>query len=320
MSTPDRLTDEEREELFQAGSHHPEHCACSAYVIEQAFAEDDCCQDLLDTFAAVERILAARLAAQPPATDRDALTEGECGEPRVTLTEKEARQVIDALGWDWEEEPDVPSVEDAAAEVLGAVAEVVAARLAAQSPGECGSCGVVPEGDCPKSRRACGHHCNHVWTHDHCDWCGAEFTGDDNAARPAPDTLADRVQALDGESLIAAERRRQVEQEGYSPEHDDAHGWRVLHHAAMHYLGEEGYSWPWAPGAYKPTDAVRDTIKAGALAQAAVEVAERGGVEPLEFVAARVVRRHCVRALDGMLDGVRALLAGRSDASPEGGA
>lgn len=47
---------------------------------------------------------------------------------------------------------------------------------------ECGSCGETPEGECPKSRRPCGHHCNHVWTHDHCDWCGAEFVDETPSA------------------------------------------------------------------------------------------------------------------------------------------
>lgn len=37
---------------------------------------------------------------------------------------------------------------------------------------ECGSCGEGVPGDCPKSKRPCGHHCNHIWTHDACDWCG----------------------------------------------------------------------------------------------------------------------------------------------------
>ena len=44
---------------------------------------------------------------------------------------------------------------------------------------ECGSCGGEFEDDkCPKSKRPCGHHCNHVWTHDACDWCGVRFCDD----------------------------------------------------------------------------------------------------------------------------------------------
>ena len=28
---------------------------------------------------------------------------------------------------------------------------------------------------CPNSKRPCGHHCNHIWTHEECDWCGMTF-------------------------------------------------------------------------------------------------------------------------------------------------
>lgn len=34
---------------------------------------------------------------------------------------------------------------------------------------------------CPASKRSCGHHCNHLWTHDQCCWCG--ITSDDNEER-----------------------------------------------------------------------------------------------------------------------------------------
>jgi hypothetical protein len=46
--------------------------------------------------------------------------------------------------------------------------------------GECLTCGEVDgvEGECPPSERSCGHHCNHVWTHDVCHWCGAEINDD----------------------------------------------------------------------------------------------------------------------------------------------
>lgn len=65
----DALTLAEKERLFAAGDHHPDHCDCSAYVVENGFAADDCCEALLDTFAAVERLLAVRrtssTAAEP---------------------------------------------------------------------------------------------------------------------------------------------------------------------------------------------------------------------------------------------------------------
>lgn len=45
---------------------------------------------------------------------------------------------------------------------------------------DCSSCGeeCTPNGECPKSKRGCGHHCNHSWNQDKCCWCGATFDGD----------------------------------------------------------------------------------------------------------------------------------------------
>lgn len=43
--------------------------------------------------------------------------------------------------------------------------------------GECHSCGNeddYPLNECPQSTRRCGHHCNHVISHDNCHWCGFE--------------------------------------------------------------------------------------------------------------------------------------------------
>jgi hypothetical protein len=60
--------------------------------------------------------------------------------------------------------------------------EDFARQQAAAEPQEaCGSCGETPENECPASKRPCGHHCNHVWTHDTCDWCGKEFGEDPQA-------------------------------------------------------------------------------------------------------------------------------------------
>lgn len=48
----------------------------------------------------------------------------------------------------------------------------------------CDSCEEDPEPDnpedvdnykCPNSKRPCGHHCNHIWSHDTCCWCGIEL-------------------------------------------------------------------------------------------------------------------------------------------------
>ena len=50
---------------------------------------------------------------------------------------------------------------------------------------ECLTCaeGAGDEGECPESKRPCGHHCNCVWIHDVCHWCGAEVN-DDGALVP----------------------------------------------------------------------------------------------------------------------------------------
>ena len=33
----------------------------------------------------------------------------------------------------------------------------------------------LPIDKCRFSERGCGHHCNHVWTHDTCCWCHYEY-------------------------------------------------------------------------------------------------------------------------------------------------
>lgn len=64
----------------------------------------------------------------------------------------------------------------------GAIEEVLKeigieeSKLGTEQP--CGTCGMgsaIEDDKCPKSERPCGHHCNHVWTHDVCDWCGNTF-------------------------------------------------------------------------------------------------------------------------------------------------
>ena len=49
---------------------------------------------------------------------------------------------------------------------------------------ECLSCGEdgCKEGECDKSKRECGHHCNCSWIHDKCCWCGKEFGEEPKAA------------------------------------------------------------------------------------------------------------------------------------------
>lgn len=45
---------------------------------------------------------------------------------------------------------------------------------------ECVSCNEgLPLNECPQSKRPCGHHCNHSWSHEECCWCGKVFEGEE---------------------------------------------------------------------------------------------------------------------------------------------
>lgn len=96
---------------------------------------------------------------------------------------------------------------------------------------------------------------------------------------------------------IAAERRRQIEAEGWTPAHDDTHNDGELAEAAACYAcpnptmgkwfiqGPDGMmypydrpipqAWPWHPQWWKPTDRRRDLVKAGALILAEIERLDR---------------------------------------------
>lgn len=94
---------------------------------------------------------------------------------------------------------------------------------------------------------------------------------------------------------IAAERRRQVEVEGWTAKHDDAHDDGEMAQAAACYAMPSKYrkrhldpriagivDWPktWHHTWWKPKDARRDLIKAAALIVAEIERLDRAaGVE-----------------------------------------
>lgn len=85
-----------------------------------------------------------------------------------------------------------------------------------------------------------------------------------------------------GINLIAIERARQIEHEGWSPEHDAEHDRDDLAMAAVCYATPERVRhmqrsrekyWPWARAYWKPTpdDRVRELVKAGALIAAEID-------------------------------------------------
>lgn len=97
-----------------------------------------------------------------------------------------------------------------------------------------------------------------------------------------------------GAELIAAERARQVEVEGWTPEHDDEHNQAELVGAGTSYalyarwllLGKPDFRltispmvfWPswWDQNWWKPSDdPVRNLVKAGALIAAEIDRLQR---------------------------------------------
>lgn len=83
---------------------------------------------------------------------------------------------------------------------------------------------------------------------------------------------------------VQAERRRQVEAEGWTPEHDDEHDTGALASAAGCYAmfslaypaGDPSHFWPWDKSWWKPSpDGRRNMVKAGALILAEIERLDR---------------------------------------------
>ncbi len=79
------------------------------------------------------------------------------------------------------------------------------------------------------------------------------------------------VNVSKGIELIAAERRRQVEVEGWTPEHDAEHVNGELAVAASCYATGDYAMWPWAPEWLKPKDRLSDLVRAGALIAAEID-------------------------------------------------
>lgn len=88
-----------------------------------------------------------------------------------------------------------------------------------------------------------------------------------------------------GALLIELERRRQVEQEGWSADHDDGHVRFELSRAANSYVLNAAAQvrgpadlasdvpewWPWGPEAWRPDTPIRNLVKAGALLAAEID-------------------------------------------------
>lgn len=80
-----------------------------------------------------------------------------------------------------------------------------------------------------------------------------------------------------GASMIADERQRQIEEEGWTPEHDDQHEDLELLYAAEAYMFGDPDAWPWEEDSFKPTSKIRDLVRAGALIAAEIDRLLRKG-------------------------------------------
>jgi hypothetical protein len=98
---------------------------------------------------------------------------------------------------------------------------------------------------------------------------------------------------MTGAELIARERERQVQDEGFTADGDDRHAQSELLTAALCYVGMAGSQlqdedrgreaahelqaeWPWAPNWWKPCDdPARNLVKAGALIAAEIDRLQR---------------------------------------------
>lgn len=91
---------------------------------------------------------------------------------------------------------------------------------------------------------------------------------------------------------IAAERQRQIDEEGWTPEHDDEHDSGELALAAacyarsaanpgLYHLANVPTGWPWDRDWWKPgPNSRRELVKAAALLVAEIERLDRAKVSP----------------------------------------
>ena len=96
---------------------------------------------------------------------------------------------------------------------------------------------------------------------------------------------------MNGAELIAAERQRQIDVEGWTPEHDEEHTIAQLSLAGLSYVSlaasqvrlndmcvSHGFPmyWPWDRAWWKPSpDPIRNLVKAGALIAAEIDRLQR---------------------------------------------
>lgn len=105
--------------------------------------------------------------------------------------------------------------------------------------------------------------------------------------RSTPEPEREKENAMTGAEQIAAERQRQIDAEGWTPDHDAHHLGDELAYAAIAYATPQvdrdfrynahgeliPHRWPWEQVFWKPApdDRVRELVKAGALIAAEID-------------------------------------------------
>lgn len=116
---------------------------------------------------------------------------------------------------------------------------------------------------------------------------------------------------MNGTELIAAERKRQVDVEGWTVKHDRKHSVQKFEAAAAAYVLAEGpdavmpHGWPWDSKWWKPKDRERNLVRAGALYLAAADRSDRinkraGGGLNMEGIILRAQAHQCAKIIDFM--------------------
>lgn len=116
---------------------------------------------------------------------------------------------------------------------------------------------------------------------------------------------------MTAKELIQRERQRQIDQEGWSKEHDDKHTKCELKAAGdcyYEYAMNNDYEdkviprwWPWQKKWWKPKNQVQDFMKAGALYIAEMERLERsGGLVGQQLTSLRIGKTMCENAIDAL--------------------
>jgi hypothetical protein len=120
-----------------------------------------------------------------------------------------------------------------------------------------------------------------------------EACGDCNGTGRAPAPSQEAHAGADTEAArdVLAERRRQVESEGWTPEHDNAHATGEMAQAAAAYAMTADSriqsdwipgNWPWSTHWWRPTTIRRNLVKAGALILAEIERIDRAAIATSE--------------------------------------